>query len=88
MSPRLFATSASVAERTNGSAADAGAEDRGPRVALGSDHEGLGLKDKLVAHLREARHSVKDCGGHNAEPGGAPAVTAAVAQAIGATAVG
>ncbi len=59
-------------------------ENQGPRVALGSDHEGIGLKEKLIAHLREERHSVKDCGGHNAEPGGAPAVTAAVAQALAA----
>lgn len=71
-----------MADNATGPTAEAAAEDRGPRVALGSDHEGLGLKDKLIAHLREERHSVKDCGGHNAEPGGAPAVTAAVAQAI------
>lgn len=80
MLPLRFATFASVTEPRRKSAP--GAEDRGPRVALGSDHEGLALKEKLIAHLREDRHSVKDCGGHNTEPGGAPAVTAAVAQAI------
>jgi len=54
------------------------------RIALGSDHEGEALKDKLIGHLREERHSVKDCGVHNAEPVGVPEVVSLVAQALAA----
>ncbi len=34
------------------------------RVALGADHEGHQLKEKLVAELREERHAAKDHGVH------------------------
>ncbi len=54
------------------------------RIALGSDHEGESLKDKLIAHLREERHSVKDCGLHNAEPATAAEVAGLVAQTLAA----
>jgi len=54
------------------------------RIALGSDHEGESLKDKLIGHLREERHSVKDCGLHNADPAGAAEVVSLVAQVIAA----
>jgi ribose 5-phosphate isomerase B len=54
------------------------------RIALGSDHEGEALKDKLIGHLREERHSVKDCGLHNADPAGAAEVVSLVAQVIAA----
>jgi ribose 5-phosphate isomerase B len=54
------------------------------RIALGSDHEGEALKDKLIGHLREERHSVKDCGLHNADAAGAAEVVSLVAQLIAA----
>jgi len=54
------------------------------RIALGSDHEGESLKDKLIAHLREERHSIKDCGVHNADPATVPEVVSLVAQALAA----
>jgi len=54
------------------------------RIALGSDHEGESLKDKLIGHLREERHGVKDCGLHHAEPAGAAEVVSLVAQALAA----
>jgi len=62
---------------------DAGSAER-PRIALGSDHEGQALKERLISHLREGRHSVKDYGVHNAEPAEAPEIVALVAQAIAA----
>ena len=52
------------------------------RIALGSDHEGEALKDKLIGHLREERYSVKDCGLHNADAAGAAEVVGLVAQLI------
>jgi len=52
------------------------------RLALGSDLEGQALKERLIADLREDRHSVKDCGGHKAEPAEAPEVVSLVAQAL------
>jgi len=54
------------------------------RIALGSDHEGESLKDKMIGHLREERHSVKDCGLHNADPASAAEVVSLVAQALAA----
>ncbi len=54
------------------------------RIALGSDHEGESLKDKLIGHLREERLSVKDCGLHNADPASAAEVVGLVAQTLAA----
>ena len=62
---------------------DSDGEDR-LRIALGSDHAGESLKDKLPGHLREERHGVKDCGLHNADPAGAAEVVSLVAQALAA----
>jgi ribose 5-phosphate isomerase B len=53
-----------------------------PRIAIGADHHGQSLKDKLIGHLREERHTVKDCGGHNAEPVGGVEVVDVVAQSM------
>ncbi len=38
------------------------------RVAIASDHAGLGLKLDLVAHLREPGYEVLDLGTHSTEP--------------------
>lgn len=38
------------------------------RIALGGDHEGYRLKERLLMVLREDRYSVKDYGVHNQEP--------------------
>ncbi|MGA8599183.1 MAG: RpiB/LacA/LacB family sugar-phosphate isomerase, partial [Bryobacteraceae bacterium] len=35
------------------------------RVGIATDHGGFGLKEELVAHLREAGHEVVDFGAHN-----------------------
>jgi ribose 5-phosphate isomerase B len=40
------------------------------------------MKDRLIGNLREERHHVKDCGGHNVDPAGAFDVVDLVAQSI------
>src|SRR5580693_4836520 len=39
------------------------------RVGVATDHGGFGLKEELVAHLREAGHGVVDFGAHALNPG-------------------
>jgi ribose 5-phosphate isomerase B len=39
------------------------------RVGIATDHGGFGLKEELVARLREAGHSVVDFGAHALNPG-------------------
>ena len=39
------------------------------RVGIATDHGGFGLKEELVAHLREAGHEVVDFGAHGLNPG-------------------
>jgi ribose 5-phosphate isomerase B len=39
------------------------------RVGIATDHGGFGLKEELVAHLREAGHEVVDVGAHSLNPG-------------------
>src|SRR6266852_923836 len=39
------------------------------RVGIATDHGGFGLKEELVAHLREAGHEVMDVGAHSLNPG-------------------
>jgi ribose 5-phosphate isomerase B len=38
-------------------------------VGIATDHGGFGLKEELVAHLREAGHEVVDFGAHAMNPG-------------------
>ena len=53
------------------------------RIAIGSDHAGLTLKQNLVAYLRELGHDVEDKGTHAAEPAvDYPDAVEPVAQAI------
>jgi len=39
------------------------------RVGIATDHGGFGLKQELIAHLREAGHDVVDFGADSANPG-------------------
>jgi ribose 5-phosphate isomerase B len=39
------------------------------RVGIATDHGGFGLKEEVVAHLREAGHEVVDFGAHALNPG-------------------
>lgn len=37
------------------------------KIALGSDHAGFGLKQKVMTHLKKKRHQLKDFGTYNEE---------------------
>src|ERR1700674_5601578 len=39
------------------------------RIGIATDHGGFGLKEELVAYLREAGHEVVDVGAHSLNPG-------------------
>ena len=39
------------------------------RIGLATDHAGFGLKEQLLAHLREAGHEVVDVGAYSLNPG-------------------
>src|ERR1700719_2455148 len=43
--------------------------ERNMRVVIATDHGGFGLKEELVAHLREAGHDVVDVGAHKLDAG-------------------
>ncbi len=58
--------------------------DRSDRVAVGADHGGYALKEKLVSHLRDQGVSVEDCGTHNAEAVDYPEIAHAVARLVAA----
>lgn len=52
------------------------------RIAVGSDHAGYDLKERLASWLAESGHAVYDLGTHSAEPVDYPDYAAAVAQAV------
>lgn len=52
------------------------------RIAVGSDHAGFHLKERLAAHLREAGHEVVDCGTHSDDRVDYPDFGAAVGRAV------
>jgi ribose 5-phosphate isomerase B len=52
------------------------------RVAIGSDHAGFELKQKLVAHLEDAGHLVTDLGTDSTDPVDYPDTAAAVAREV------
>src|SRR2546425_2217572 len=55
------------------------------RVGIATDHGGFGLKEELVAHLREAGHEVVDFGAHSLSPGDDyPDFVIPLAQAVAA----
>ena len=52
-------------------------------VALGADHAGFALKDRLASAVRDAGHEVLDCGADRELPGDDyPDYSAAVARAV------
>lgn len=51
-------------------------------IALGSDHGGYRLKERLVFRLREAGHTVVDCGTDSADPVDYPDFAVAVARQV------
>lgn len=52
------------------------------RIAVGSDHAGLALKDLLASHVRSLGHEVTDLGTHGQEPVDYPEFGAAVGRAV------
>ncbi len=52
------------------------------RIAIGGDHAGYPLKQRLVEHLRSCRHTVVDHGTGSTEPVDYPAFCAATARAV------
>ena len=52
------------------------------RLALGSDHAGFELKNRLAAQLREAGHEILDVGTHDMAPVDYPDFAAAVGNAV------
>jgi ribose 5-phosphate isomerase B len=53
-------------------------------VAMGSDHTGLSLKQRLAARLRSAGVTVQDLGTHDQTPVDYPDIAAAVGRAVAA----
>lgn len=52
------------------------------RIAVGSDHAGYDLKERLASWLAESGHAVYDLGTHSTDPVDYPDYAAAVAQAV------
>jgi ribose 5-phosphate isomerase B len=52
------------------------------RVAIGSDHAGFRLKEKLEQFVKELGHEVDDLGTQDQEPTDYPPICAAVARAV------
>jgi len=52
------------------------------RIAIGSDHAGFELKEKLEAHLKELGHEVTDVGAHNDDSVDYPDLAAQVGEAV------
>jgi len=52
------------------------------RIAIGADHRGYELKEKLAAFLKGEGHEVKDCGTHSTESCDYPQIGYAVAKSV------
>ena len=52
------------------------------RIAIGADHGGYGLKQRLIAHLGDQGHRVTDCGTSGPEPVDYPDFAHAVARCV------
>lgn len=51
-------------------------------IAIGADHGGFLLKEKLVSHLRDQGHAVRDCGTSGRDPVDYPDIAHAVARLV------
>jgi ribose 5-phosphate isomerase B len=52
------------------------------KIALGSDHLALAMKNELVQYVESLGHEVTDCGCHTSEPVDYPDIAALVARRI------
>ncbi len=55
----------------------------GTAIAIGADHGGFALKEKLRSHLTDQGHEVVDCGTHSTEAVDYPDLAHAVADRVG-----
>ncbi len=53
------------------------------KIAIGSDHGGYELKNKLIGYLKEEKYDIKDMGTHSKESCDYPLIGFDVAKAIG-----
>ncbi len=67
MSPDLHQTAAAPGSET---------------IAIGADHGGFALKQKLAAYLKERGYRIEDCGTHSGDAVDYPRFAEAVAQAV------
>lgn len=63
-------------EKTRGGSSGAG------RIAIGADHGGFPLKEKLMSHLRDQGHRVVDCGTSSSDAVDYPDFAHAVAREV------
>jgi ribose 5-phosphate isomerase B len=52
------------------------------RIAIGADHAGFALKQRLIATLRQLGHEVDDHGTHDEQPVDYPPICAGVGRAV------
>jgi ribose 5-phosphate isomerase B len=52
------------------------------RIAIGADHAGFALKQRLIAALRQLGHEVDDHGTHDEQPVDYPPICAGVGRAV------
>jgi RpiB/LacA/LacB family sugar-phosphate isomerase len=57
-------------------------EDKARTIAIGADHGGFKLKERLAFRLREQGYTVEDCGTNSTEAVDYPDFAAAVAEAV------
>ncbi|MGI9648754.1 MAG: ribose 5-phosphate isomerase B [Acidimicrobiia bacterium] len=63
--------------------ADYPAQTQGADIAIGADHGGFALKERIGFKLKQAGHSVQDCGTHTSESVDYPDYAHAVARLVG-----
>ena len=51
-------------------------------IAIGGDHRGFPIKEKLRGHLEERGFAVMDCGAHDDQPSDYPVLARCVAEAV------
>ena len=71
-----------VVDELDGGRQPAAVESGGAEVAVGADHGGVALKDRLLTHLRDQGVEVTDCGTHGTEPADYPKIAADVAERV------
>ena len=81
--PASASTAGGPPESTSSSSGPAsGADDRRVAVAIGADHGGWELKDRIGKHLAEAGFAIHDCGTNGPEAVDYPDIAHAVARLV------